>query len=503
MAGIAEASSPAAGQPVAVVDIGSNTIRLVVYSGLDRAAVRIFNERVFCALGRDLSATGRLNPDGVELAQQNLVRFTRLARAMGIRRIDFLATAAVREAKDGAEFAVEVERLCGQPVQVLSSREEARLSALGVIAGFPRVTGLMGDMGGGSLELVELSEGRIGRSITLPLGPFRLMELYGEDRKAMTREIEKRLEATPWFGVPVDANGGRSFYAVGGAWRNLARIHLEQSRYPLHVTRGYAMTFDQVRDIERAVRGAPRWPLAQVAGVSKPRAEVLPAAALVLRRTMRMLACPDVTFSAFGLRDGHIFDLMTPEEQAKDPLLAMCEDIARRETRFDRMGAQLTAWTDPLFPNQSPAARRLREASCLMSDIAWREDSDHRDWQALDGILYYPFAGVTHPERIFLGMTGYIRQGGDVGSDELAPFRRLLSPEVARDARILGLAQRLAYRVSGATAAILQSCRLSYDGSVLSLELPKEGSAPGGDAVERRLKALAQALDAKSWTIKD
>ena len=501
MVGRVEASLPAAGEPVAVVDIGSNTIRLVVYSGLDRAAVRIFNERVFCALGRDLSATGRLNPDGVQLARQNLIRFTRLARAMGIQRIDFLATAAVREAADGPEFAAEVERLCGQRVNVLSSREEARLSALGVIAGFPQVSGLMGDLGGGSLEIVELDEGRIGHSITLPLGPFRLMELFGEDRKAMTREIDKCLETTPWFTASDAPEGGRSFYAVGGAWRNLARIHLEQSRYPLHVTRGYAMTFDQARDIERAVRGAPRWPLAQVAGVSKPRAEVLPAAALVLRRTMRKLACPDVTFSAFGLRDGHLFDLMAPEEQGRDPLIAMCEDIAGRETRFDRMGEQLTAWTDPLFPDQPPAARRLRQASCLLSDIAWREDSDHRAWQALDGILYYPFAGVTHPERIFLGMTGYIRQGGDVGSDELAPFQRLLPPEVAREARILGLAQRLAYRVSGATAAILQRSRLTYDGTELGLELPKDGSAPGGEAVERRLKSLAQAIGAESWSV--
>jgi exopolyphosphatase/guanosine-5'-triphosphate,3'-diphosphate pyrophosphatase len=143
----AAGSRPATGdRRVAVIDIGSNSIRLEIFDGLTRAFCPLFNEKVICALGRDLKSTGRLSEKGAELALINLPRFTRMARGMGAARIDMLATAAVREAENGAEFIAEVERRCGQEVRVLSGAEEARISALGVLAGIPDADGIMGDL---------------------------------------------------------------------------------------------------------------------------------------------------------------------------------------------------------------------------------------------------------------------------------------------------------------------------------------------------------------------
>src|SRR3546814_6485211 len=113
---------------------------------------------------------------------------------MGVGRIDLIATAAVREAGDGEAFRETVERLCGHPVRVLGGIEEAELSALGVIAGNPSADGIMGDLGGGSLELVELNGGKLGRSTTLALGPLRLMENCGDDRQKARRMIDKSLD---------------------------------------------------------------------------------------------------------------------------------------------------------------------------------------------------------------------------------------------------------------------------------------------------------------------
>lgn len=492
-------AAPGGAGPLAVIDIGSNSIRLVVYSGLVRGASTLFNEKVLCGLGRGLAQTGRLNPDGVALARQNLVRFTRLAAAMGVGRVDLLATAAVREAEDGPAFAAEVERLTSLPITVLTGEEEGRLSALGVVAGLPGASGVMGDLGGGSLELVELSDGGVGRSSTLPLGPFNLMARHDSDTAAMLRTVDAALKADDWQSAGKKHND-RRLYAVGGAWRNLARIHIEQSRYPLNVIHGYTMTRGQVGDLARVMSRLSKRSLARIKGVTKQRLETLPVAALVLHQVIRALGCREVEFSAFGLREGHVYNLMSAAEQARDPLLAVSAEMARREARFGHMGDAMLTWTDPLFQNESEAEQRLRHASCLLSDIAWREHPSYRAMQALYRILHYPFIGLGHRERIFLGYAVYLRYSGSSGrgGEAVAPYIGVLSAEQRTRAEVLGLAQRLAYRVSGATRAVLERTRLALgDDGTLRLALPDDGSVPGGEAVERRLAALADALGRK------
>jgi len=500
---LATGGTPAQAGPVAVIDIGSNSIRLVIFSGLERGATTLFNEKVLCGLGRGLAGSGRLHPQGVEMARQNLVRFTRLARAMGARRIDMLATAAVREATDGSAFVAEIEDLCGQPVRVLDGAEEARLSALGVLAGFPAARGVMGDLGGGSLELVELADGDTGRSTTLRLGPFALMERFADDPAAMQAEIDAQLAGSGWGGKDRGMADADTFYPVGGAWRSLARIHMQQSGYPLHVIHGYAMRRSKVNDLSQVISGLSRRSLAKIEGITRSRLETLPAAALVLSRVLRALRCKNVVFSAFGLREGHLFDLLDAAERARDPLLAVAADIAERTARFDMLGEDLLAWTDCLFSEESPAGRRLRLAACLLSDVAWREHPDYRAGQAFMRILHYPLSGIGHHERVYLALAVHTRYGGSATGSEIAPYQGLIEPDAAHSARVLGLAMRLAYRVSGATGTVLKRSSLVYDGGagILRLMLPGDGSAPGGEAVHRRFSALAEALNVREATV--
>lgn len=481
---------------IAVVDVGSNSIRLVVFDARGRALWPMFNEKVLCGLGRDLAVTGALNPEGVELALTNLVRFTRVAEAMGVRRIDLLATAAVRIANDGARFVAEVQRVTGHEVRVLDGETEARLSALGVLAGFPGAEGVMGDLGGGSLELVELSGGGAGRATTLPLGPFQLMANSGGNAGAMRKEVDRELAAAGWSDVVRNGDGVATFYPVGGAWRTLARIHIAQSNYPLHVVHGYTIARRDVDALVQVISRLGQRSLARIQGVTRRRLETLPAAAVVLSRVLRHLGCKRVCFSAFGLREGHVYDSLSAARQVEDPLLAAAQDIEAREARFDPMGQALFEWTAPLRAEAPKTLRRLQQASCLLSDIAWREHPDYRASQALQRVLYFPFSGVTHAERVFLAYACFIRYGGGPRAKEVLPFLRLLPDEMTEAARILGLAQRLAYRVSGATRDLLERCRLTYGNGELCLWLPGDGSAPGGEAVERRLANLADALGA-------
>lgn len=478
-------SAAAGGARIAVVDIGSNSIRLVVFDRLTRAPVPLFNEKVLCGLGRGLEKSGRLNEAGVELALANLNRFVTIAAAMEVGRIDLLATAAVRDAANGREFVAQVERGCNVPVRVLSGEEEARLSALGVLAGIPEADGLMGDLGGGSLELVELTKGALGRHATLPLGPLRLMA--AADRDEARRMVESHLGTLAWLGdlrVP-------NFYPVGGAWRTLARIHMEQTHYPLHVIQQYHLARRQTEDVTRVLS---RLGKRSLANLPRRRAEILPYASIVLERLLRLCRPERIVFSAYGLREGHLYSELPAAEQKKDPLLAACSDIAMAEQRFAVLGPLLSDWLDPLFPLDGVAERRLRQAICLLSDLAWREHPDYRAKHAFTRMLYLPVGGIEHVERVIAAMALAVRYGGEPGGADLLSVVSMLDEAQRRRAMVTGLALRLAYSVSGATAELLSRTALRRDDVRVTLLLPPGERAMHGEAVQRRLDALGKAL---------
>ncbi len=479
------------GERVAVIDIGSNSMRLVVFDALKRAPAPVFNEKIFCGLGRGLKRTGKLSEEGVELALTNLARFSRLIRSMGIENVTVLATAAVREAENGEDFVQQIKQQYGLDIQILSGKAEARLSALGVISGMPKADGIMGDLGGGSLELVELNAGEIGRSVTLALGPLRLIEASHGDRKAAKAEIDKQLSKVEWL----KDFKGRTFYPVGGSWRGLARIHIKQIKYPLSVVHGYEMRSERLRELASLVSSLGADTLTRTAGVNRRRVETLPYGALVLTQLLRRANFGQIVFSSCGLREGHVFDLLSSDEQAKDPLIAIAQDISAREGRFGDLGQQLFDWTTSLFGDEDEEARRLRLAACHLSDFAWREHPEYRAEQALFRILHHPFVGVNHSGRAFMAYAIFLRYGGALQSRRVASIQTLMKQKSIRRAQILGVALRMAFLLSGGMRGVLERTSLSVKGNRLNLVLPSDGSILAGDAVDRRLRALAEVLE--------
>jgi exopolyphosphatase/guanosine-5'-triphosphate,3'-diphosphate pyrophosphatase len=482
---------------VAVVDIGSNSIRLVVFDGLRRAFLPLFNEKVICGLGRELETSGRLSKERVDSALVNLTRFVAMARAMEVTELHMIATAAAREAKNGPEFVTEVEQRCGHPVRILSGAEEARLAALGVLAGLPGADGVMGDLGGGSLELVSLDGGRLGASRTLALGPLRHMDTAKGRPKQALKMIDRQLDEVAWLS-DID---GRDLYAVGGAWRNLARLHMEQVGYPLHVLHGYALPRGGAEQLAQLVAGLGKRSVAQIQGVSRRRAETLPYAAMLLGRLLRRCRPARLVLSAYGLREGLLFDRLPAAQRVRDPLIDGAAELALAQGRFGDLGDMLTAWTDPLFPGEPPAMRRLREAACLLSDIAWREHPDYRALHALGHVLHFPFMAVDHPGRAFIAVAVSTRYAGSDLPPSAVPVLSLLPPAEQRRARVTGLALRLAYTLSAGVPSLLEKVSLQNREERLCLDLPRDGSIPSGEIVERRLQALVQASQAKSGRV--
>jgi len=479
---------PARGGCVAVVDIGSNSLRLVIYDGIRRAPRTLFNEKVMCGLGRSLEQTGRLDPDGVAMAFPNLQRFIALARSTGVRRLDVLATAAVRDASDGRAFVHEIEKRHRLKVKVLAGAEEGRLSAYGVLAGIPEANGVVGDLGGGSVELVPVAGSQVGAAATLPIGPLRLAGYAGDDRK-LRDTIDKHLAAVAWLGAKLD---GGAFYAVGGAWRALARIHMEQTRYPLHIIQQYTVPRGEAEDFLDVIARQSRKSLEKIATVSRKRLDVVPIAARVLQRLLRRTAPKLLVFSAFGLREGHLFSLLRGDVQRQDPLIAACADLALANRRFGADGEELFEWTSPLFPDENEPRRRLRLAAALISDLAWQEHPDYRAEQALRSVLYAPVAGLDHHERAWLAATIHARYGGNENGN--AVLHALLDDDAEADARITGLALRLGCTLSGGVPGLLARSKIAVEGGNLVLSLGPEAGKRYGESVQRRVDALGRAL---------
>jgi exopolyphosphatase/guanosine-5'-triphosphate,3'-diphosphate pyrophosphatase len=356
--------------------------------------------------------------------------------------------------------------------------------------GMPQATGVMGDLGGGSLELVAIERGRLGSHATLPLGPLRLAEAAGEDMRKAADLVDAALEPLGWLG---DMKG-ETFHPVGGAWRTLARIHMEQTAYPLHVIQDYRVPRRDMEEMARLIAGMGRKSLARLVDVARRRLEALPFAALVLERVLKAARPATVAFSASGLREGHIYDLLPSAERGRDPLLAMCDDIAEALGRFGSPGDTLEAWTLPLFPKEEPAQTRLRRAVCELSDFAWREHPDYRAAHAMNQALHLPLFGIDHPGRCFLALALHARYGGGAEEGAAALPRGLLDADRREQALALGLALRLGYGITGAAPELLRHARLQLEEGRLILALEPQWRILAGEAVRRRLDALGKAL---------
>lgn len=487
------------GGRVGVVDIGSNSIRLVVFEGATRAPAALFNEKVMCGLGRGLEDTGRLDAGAIERAIANLRRFAALAAAMRVERLEALATAAVRDAGNGPEFIKEVARACKLQARVLTGEEEARYSALGVLSAAPEAEGAMGDLGGGSLELVEIGQGRYGRHVTLPIGPLRVVPGADGSRKKMKEAIEKRLDEVKWL-AQVE---GRNFYPVGGAWRALARVHMEQTGHPLHVIHNYELKWGEAEEFLQLVSRLSPNSLSKMYGVSRRRHETLPYAALMLIQLCKLMKPKRIVFSAFGLREGWLFDSLPAAERAKDPLIAAAAGQARALGRFGEDGLIMADWMASLFANEAPALERLRRAACLCADIGWLDHPDYRAEHAFNRMLRTAAVGIDHPGRAYLAAALFARYGGDRDAPQVDLARKLAGKEALRQAWIAGMAMRLGLTLTGGTPGLLRETALAKKNGRLTL-LPSGAAAEAmiaglmGEVARRRLDALESFLDEDS-----
>ena len=479
------------GNPVAVVDIGSNSVRLVVYEGLLRAPAVVHNEKTICSIGRNMVSTGRLNDDGIALALASLARFKMMANALGVEMREAVATSAARDAVNGAEFVRRAETAWGGPVRVLSGEEEARLAAEGVLAAIPEADGLVADLGGGSLDMVTVKAGKTGTAITLPVGPLRLMDVSKGDPDKARKFVDEGLRQI----ADPARFAGRALYGVGGAWRSLARVDMVRNDHPLHVLHGYTIPRERALKLCKVIAGLSPKSLDKMEIVSRRRAEALPYGAVVLERLILAADLKEVVISAYGLREGLLFERLSPEERAKDPLIAFAAGMNARLARNPAHADEMFSWLAPLFAGENADLRRIREAVCLFSDIGWRRHPDDRSLGVFDQVLTAPFTGADHRARALIATAIFHRYSGDEDFPKNMHIADLLNKDDERIALRLGLAVRLAFALSASAAGELKHYRLRLTPLKVVLELPARREPVAGEPVEKRLAALAASLD--------
>lgn len=478
-------------QPVAVLDIGSNSVRLVVYERHARSLTPLYNEKSACALGRGIAQSGRLADANVEKALDAIKRFALVARMMRVGKVHVLATSAVRDAANRQEFVSAVEAIMEAPVRVLSGEEEAHFAALGVVAGIPGFAGVVGDLGGGSLELSIIANGHDADGQSHELGVIRLQDDADGSPKKAAALVREKLKKSLLAGIEP---GGR-FAAIGGTWRSLAKLHLELRDYPLHMVQDYVVPAAEMiavcEDII-AAESLKSYPGSNSA--SNSRRELVPFGAAVLAEVLRAGKFESVVFSALGVREGYLHGLLSEAEQAVDPLIQGAEELSVLRSRSPAHASDLIEFTAQYFVAtgivETAEESRLRQVACLLADIGWRAHPDYRGPQSVDSVAYGSLTGVDHPGRAVLAHAIAVRYDGlkSKSANTLIP---LASPEMIKRGRLIGTLFRVAYPMTAAMPGILPRIRFRLDGDVLVLQLPNDFAFLNGEHLRNRLSQFA------------
>jgi exopolyphosphatase/guanosine-5'-triphosphate,3'-diphosphate pyrophosphatase len=471
----------------AIIDIGSNSIRLVVYQGPPRLPTILFNEKVMAGLGRALVSTGAIDAEAMARAKTALARFAVLARAMAVDALRTVATAAVRDASNGAELIAYTEAI-GLDVEVLSGDAEALASGEGVLSGIPDADGIVGDLGGGSLELVRIAGGAVRERVSLPLGVLRLAGLRAEGLRALDDHVGDLLRQTGWDGT----GRGRPFYLVGGSWRSLARLDMHLNDYKLPIAHQYTMSPKTIAGLVRTVGRLDRAQLRQVPDLSASRIPTLGDAAALLDVLVRRLDSPTTIVSAYGLREGLLYGALPEAVRREDPLIVATREEGRRLGRFAEHGDLLDHWIAPLFEGEPPQRARLRHAACLLADVGWHANPEFRAERGLDAALHGNWVAIDAEGRALVAQALFTGLGGGVKTPK--PLGALADAGELKRAATWGLAIRLGQRLSGGVAGPLKRARLARDGEAVTLTLVDGDGALYGETVERRHKALAAQL---------
>ncbi|MGB3797871.1 MAG: Ppx/GppA family phosphatase [Alteraurantiacibacter sp.] len=472
----------------AVIDIGSNTVRLVVYSGPARAPNVWLNEKITARLGRDLAETGAIPKDAEKMALAGLARFAAILRDLGISDVSTVATAAARDASNGAKFIKKVRGLGLEP-RVLSGVEEATTAAYGVIGAFPGAKGVVADLGGGSLELVGIEGGACHDGVSLPLGTLRLPALRGDGEAAFAKAVKKQLQEAKF------AKGQEGpLYLVGGTWRALANYAMHRSSYPIQDPQAFCISPQDAAKVARKLAKADPEELSSISGISSNRASGLPDAAAMLQVMLREFVPQQLVISAWGLREGVLFSSLSEAARKQDPLLTAVTHFTTPRGADITSATLEAAWTAEAVDGRDRGSERIRLAATMLAAATSRIEPNLRINHSADWALEKRWVGLDHTGRAMIAQS--LRAA--CGQPKIVPeFLRMANEDQLQRASAWGLANRLCRRMGAGTRISLLGSALRREGKTLVLRFDESRAHMMADTVETELAKLADWLGLK------
>jgi exopolyphosphatase / guanosine-5'-triphosphate,3'-diphosphate pyrophosphatase len=419
--------SESATQRIAIIDLGSNTARLVVMSAIPGYAYHLDDEiREVVRLREGMTAHG-LSETAVARALFTLRLFKRFCDSSKVDQIIPTATSAVREAKNGPRFVERVKREIGLSLRVLDGQQEAYYGVLGVLNEAPINNGFIVDIGGGSAQVSEVRDRRFKQGQDFPLGALALTERFISDRDAPIKpaeltavraEIQRHLTALPWL-HPL--TGEQTLVGLGGTLRNLASMAAARQHYPLNTLHGFRLPRADLDESIELLATLPLRKRQKLAGLSSDRADIILSGALVIQAIMAHVGAATVTISVNGLREGLFF-----EHFWQHLAYPVVDNVRRygvlnmaRTYRYDKrhashvrfLAGRLFNQLAPLFGYGQPE-RELLDAAALLHDIGTVISyyDHHKHSQTL--IINSGLPGFTSRETALIALlTRYHRKG--------------------------------------------------------------------------------------------
>lgn len=467
----------------AVIDIGSNTVRLVIFAGDPRVPTVVLNEKVQARLGKGVANDGKLSGRSMETALLALCRYALILDARQISEVHTVATAAVRDARNGPDFLARVEELGLKP-RLLSGEDEALTSALGVAGAFPGARGVVADLGGGSLELVHINGWVREHGSSLPLGTLRLPGLRKTASQRFGRETEQMIASAGSICQP-----GEALYLVGGSFRALARYYLHLTGSVLDDPHGFEVDAGAIRKLCNALqRGQPTGP---VPGISAARFSVLSDTAALLSALIQATQAERLVFSGWGLREGVILENLSDEQRERDPLSSCARAFARQWGASDLLVDRTAEW----IASATTEGHQSLIAAAVSLGLALRiVEPNLRSATAINWALHKRWIGLNGTGRAMLAACLLASVNRSLPAD----LRKLAKHEEIHTAVAWGMAMRLCWRLSGFAPSLLHQAQLQLDRTEVVLLLKDGSEALVSEATGKDLSQLAVHLGVKS-----
>lgn len=485
------------GNRSAVIDIGSNSVRLVVYAGHGRIPSTIFNEKILAGLGSELATTGNIGADNFDQAIVALKRFKILCAELQVSDINIIATAAVRDAHNGPQFVAAVRDI-GLEIKIIDGQQEAQYSALGVMSAFPGKNGVMADLGGGSLELAQISDGKVVQKISVPMGVLRVKQWFEEGYETLSSIFQNFTKKLGWNPIENCEN----LFLVGGSWRALVHIDMDDTNYPLRVIDHYKIDIKRSRSMDKLLSKRADEDFSNSLDLSSSRIKTLPQAAALMRCVSEFFEPQSIFASASGLREGILFSKLDKQTQSLDPLLIGTREFSRTQRRFHGKKSDLNLWISDIFQDDDSDMRRIREAFCNLGDVAWRANPDFRaEWGLAIG-MHGNWTGINSAGRDMLGQALFSCFGG--GNIIYPNGGQLAGKEAMQRAIAWGLTVRLAQRLSSGRRGILSRSKiilLGDENKLIQLQIERDYRDVCGESVIKRLRQLSDFMGYESEII--